>query len=345
MGADFIKKACKGSGSENYSIQDSIEYVKGILLVKNYSIQAISVLGLFLLSSVAQALQQQSLSSDTPENPAQVAVAEDKPNILPVSALNDFPWPAADHVISYGTDPLQFGELRLPKGDGPHPVMMLIHGSCWLADYDIAHIRKLAHAFTQEGFATWTVEYRRVGNEGGGWPGTYDDIAGAGDYLVTLAKSHPLDLTRTITAGHSAGGHLALWYANRPERFKKAETVTPVGVLALAPAADLAYLHEKKVCGHVIDKLMGGSPAEHPDRYKQGSGIDRLPVMTAQHIILGKYDTSWTPVGRRYVKQAKAMNAPIEVHEALESGHFDMIDPDSTTWPMVLAAAKSLIKK
>ena len=119
--------------------------------------------------------------------------------------------------FSYGEDPLQFGELYLPAGDGPFPVVVLIHGGCWLAEFDQAHLRSLAVAARDSGFAVWNVEYRRVGNPGGGWPGTFLDVAAGTDYLRELARQHPLDLEQVVPVGHSAGGHLALWLAMRSQ--------------------------------------------------------------------------------------------------------------------------------
>jgi acetyl esterase/lipase len=255
------------------------------------------------------------------------------------SELASFPNPPADHVISYGEDDLQFGELRLPSGDGPYPVMLLIHGGCWLSQYDIAHIRKLAAALTAEGIATWTVEYRRVGDPGGGWPGTFDDIAASADHLVTLAPQYDLDLNRVLITGHSAGGHFAIWLANRPSQW--AANLQPTAVLALAPAADLAYLDEQGVCGDVIDKLMGGSAQQYPQRYQMASGTERLPLPVPQTLVMGKYDENWAPIGYRYAEAARSQGNDPVVIEATESGHFEMIDPDSSTWPLVLEAAKS----
>jgi len=255
------------------------------------------------------------------------------------SALASFPQPPADHVIPYGDGNLQFGELRLPQCPGPFPVIVLIHGGCWKAEYDIAHIRKLAAAFTAEGFATWTLEYRRVGDPGGGWPGTFDDAANGADFLIGLTGRFDLDPDRVILAGHSAGGHLAIWLANRPERWPAG--LRPSAVLALAPAADLVYLHQNGVCQEAVNDLMDGSPGQHPQRYQMASGTSRLPLPIPQYIVLGKYDDDWTPVGRRYIEAARqAGNAP-HVIEADESGHFEMIDPDSSTWRLVLGAARA----
>lgn len=264
-------------------------------------------------------------------------------DLLTSDDLQGFSAPSADHTISYGPDRLQFGELRLPKGDGPYPLLILIHGGCWLSEFDITHSRKLANGFASAGIAVWNIEYRRVGDEGGGWPGTFEDIAVGGDYVSELAKTFSLDLSRVIVAGHSAGGHLALWFANRPSRFRTGNEIALHGVLGLAPAPDLAHLHGSELCGSVIDTLMGGSPREFPERYAEGSGIDRMPSGIAQHIILGTHDESWTPQGERYVEAAKGREVPLSVTYAPLSGHFEMIDPDSSTWSLVLGAAKGLL--
>jgi acetyl esterase/lipase len=265
------------------------------------------------------------------------------------SDLASFESPEPDHRIAYGNDPLQFGELRIPDGPGPHPVAILIHGGCWLSEFDITHLRKLAAAITETGVATWALEYRRVGNPGGGWPGTFQDIADGTDYLRTLAKSHPLDLERVIAAGHSAGGHLALWLGARSklvdrDPFRAENPVLPRAVLGLAPAPDLAYLHDQDVCGNVVDKLLGGSPESQSDRYRMSSPMDLTPLGVPQILILGERDDNWTPVGRRYFDRAKAAGDDVRVVEAPESGHFEMIDPDSTTWPLVTGALRQLLE-
>src|SRR5215813_5200034 len=125
------------------------------------------------------------------------------------------PAPPADHRLAYGSNEFEFGELRLPKSPGPYPVAVIIHGGCWMSQYGLTYMGHLSAALTEAGVATWSIEYRRIGNQGGGWPGTFEDAARATDHLRTLAKSYPLDLNRVIAIGHSAGGHLALWLAER----------------------------------------------------------------------------------------------------------------------------------
>jgi acetyl esterase/lipase len=274
--------------------------------------------------------------------------ASPQPDLMTSDDLASFESPEPDHRIAYGEDPLQFGELRIPKGEGPYPVVILIHGGCWRSEFDITHLRKLAAAITETGIATWALEYRRVGNPGGGWPGTFQDIARGTDHLRLLAKSHRLDLDRVLAAGHSAGGHLALWLAARPkltdrEPFRAENPVLPGAVLALAPAPDLAFLHQQDVCGSVVDKLLGGSPEAQAERYAVASPMNLLPLKVPQVLLIGRYDGNWAPVGRRYFDRAKAAGDYVRLVEAPESGHFELIDPDSTTWPLVRDALHDLL--
>ena len=275
---------------------------------------------------------------------------EQAPKMMTAEELDLFGNPPADKRLSYGDGPFQFADLRLPEGKGPHPVVILIHGGCWLSQYDIVHIGKFAQAFADNGIASWTVEYRRVGNEGGGWPGTFQDIAQSAAGLLEHAEEYSLDTTRVIVAGHSAGGHLALWFAAREKYevsplFSSIKPVQLKGVLALAPAPDLAYLHEKAVCGGVIDKLLGGSPKEYPARYAMTSGTEIVPIGLPQILVIGHHDLNWKGIGYRYYEAAKAEKDDVRAIEAPESGHFEMIDPDSSTWPLVIDAARELLAK
>jgi acetyl esterase/lipase len=259
--------------------------------------------------------------------------------------------PPPDHRIAYGPGPLQFGNLRLPKRPGPHPVVLFIHGGCWLSQYDIAHAAALEQALADSGFAVWSLEYRRVGNDGGGWPGTFTDIAQGADHLRELAPRYALDLNRVIASGHSAGGQFALWLAARPKipqasALHRADPLNVRGVLGLAPAPDLEGLHASGVCGNVIDRLMGGSPADHPDRYASTSPMQLTPIGVPQQLVIGALDRTWTPIGRTYAAHAAAArDMQIEVVEAPESGHFDMLAPDTTTWPLVINALKRLVAR
>jgi len=120
--------------------------------------------------------------------------------------------------LAYGPGAFQFGDLRLPAGPGPgpHPTVVLIHGGYWRARYGLKLMTGLAKDLAARGYAAWNIEYRRIGNPGGGWPGTFLDVAQATDYLREIAPTYALDLKRVVPIGHSAGGHLALWLAGRP---------------------------------------------------------------------------------------------------------------------------------
>ena len=142
------------------------------------------------------------------------------------------------------------------------------------------------------------------------------DIADGADHLRKLALEHPLDLERVIVMGHSAGGHLALWLAARDRLpddspFRSADAVEVDGVLGLAAAADIGYLHEREVCGHVIDGLMGGGPEAFPERYDAGSPVRTVPVDVPQRLVNGARDTFWTPVAERYVAAALQLFASV----------------------------------
>lgn len=253
-----------------------------------------------------------------------------------------------DQRIHYGPGPLQFGNLRLPKTAGPHAVVVFIHGGCWLSQFDVAHAAAAEQAIADAGYAVWSLEYRRVGDDGGGWPGTFADIGRGADYLRVLARTHALDLSRVVTSGHSAGGAFALWLGARGKipassELYVADPLVVRGVLGLAPAPDLERLHSSGVCGNVIDRLMGGSPAAHPDRYASASPMQLAPIALPQVLVVGAHDQAWGPVGRAYYAHARAAgDTAVHVVEAPDAGHFELIAPATTSWPIVLSSLKAL---
>ncbi|HZW60425.1 MAG TPA: alpha/beta hydrolase [Woeseiaceae bacterium] len=269
-------------------------------------------------------------------------------DLLGAADLAHFAQPPADARIHYGGDPLQFGDLRLPPRDGPHPVAVMIHGGCWLAEYDIAHSSALSAALARSGIATWSLEYRRIGDAGGGYPGTLEDVAHGADHLRAIAGQYDLDLDRVITMGHSAGGQLALWLAVRERLpaaapFDAAAPLAVRGVLALAPAADFDYLYERGTCEGAVARLMGAAPRELPGPYAWSDPMRFPAPPVPQVIVVGRYDETWSPPARNYFRKARARGDDIRLLEAPESGHFELIDPRSSTWPLVLGAARELL--
>ncbi|MGQ0766391.1 MAG: alpha/beta hydrolase family protein [Gemmatimonadota bacterium] len=267
------------------------------------------------------------------------------------NSLRSRPVPAAER-IAYGDDSLQFGVLRLPVGQGPFPVVVFMHGGCWLNAYDLRYTAPIEDAFRNAGFAVWSIEYRRVGDSGGGWPGTFIDVARGADHLHKLARDRPLDLNRVVSSGHSAGGAFALWLAARGKRstaqhrdlLSAGSALEIHGVLGLAPAPDLESLHAAGVCGKVIDRLMGGSPAAVPDHYASVSPFTMSPIGVPQFLVIGLRDSAWAPSGRSYVARARSVgDTSITVIDAPESGHFDLLAPETASGALTLEALRNLL--
>ena len=192
---------------------------------------------------------------------------------------------APSKVEAYGADPLQYGELRLPAGPGPFPVAVIIHGGCWTRGFaTLRYMAPLASALAAKGVATWNVEYRQLGDNEAGWPGTFLDWAAATDHLRALAQKHPLDLSRVIAVGHSAGAQAALWLAARgrlppTSAIRSGDPLKISAVVAIDGPVDLkAFIAlDKFVCGKpVVSRLLGGSPEEVPGRYRESSPIELL---------------------------------------------------------------------
>jgi acetyl esterase/lipase len=257
------------------------------------------------------------------------------------------PSPPADHRESYGPSPVQFGELRLPRGSARVPVVVFLHGGCWRAAYDHAHVAAAAASLADAGYAVWVPEYRRVGEEGGGWPGTFDDVASAVDHVRTLAARYPtLDTTRVILAGHSAGGQLALWAASRKAGDARSGSTPPLpvaGVVSLAGITDLATYASPGGCGSAVVPLMGGTPAEVPDRYRAVSPIERVSLGVPVRIVHGAADPT-VPLAqsRTFAERVVAAGGRAVVTEVPSAGHFDVVAPQSAAWPAVLDAFRAL---
>ena len=257
----------------------------------------------------------------------------------------------ADHRIPYGQDVLQFGELRLPEGTDPVPLIVLIHGGCWRSQYDLKHVAPAAQALAKEGFATWTIEYRRVGDPGGGWPGTFDDISRAVDHVRALAIQFPrIDSARVLLMGHSAGGQLALWAGSRKQNettglFRSARPPLPIiGVVGLAAITDLAeYGAAPGGCNGAVTPLMGGTSAAYPDRYRAVSPMDRSPIGVRVVLVHGDADPI-VPVAqsRKLVTKERAEGASPELTIVPGAGHFDLVAPQVAAWAAVLRAVRSL---
>ncbi|PTL84441.1 alpha/beta hydrolase [Vitiosangium sp. GDMCC 1.1324] len=259
------------------------------------------------------------------------------------------PAPPADARIPYGDDPHQFGDLRLPGGKGPHPVVVVVHGGFWRARYDLEHVGHLCADLTARGYATWSLEYRRVGHPGGGWTGTLEDAARGMDHLRALAARYPLDLERVVVLGHSAGGHLALWLAGRgrlkPGRPLYIEnSFKPRGAVSLAGVADLARAFELRLSDGIVESFLGGTPAQVPERYELASPAALLPLGVKQVLVHGTDDdTVPLSVSTEYHARATKLGDSVRLVSLPGAGHFEVIDPRAREWPQVVEAVASLM--
>ncbi len=261
--------------------------------------------------------------------------------------------------VDYGPDRSQFGELTLPAGDGPVGVVVVVHGGFWRSGFGLDLGRPLAVDLANHGLAGWNVEYRRVGG-GGGWPGTFDDVAAAVDLLagpVQDTAGGRLDLDRVVAVGHSAGGHLATWLAARPGLPDGAPGAGPAvtlrGAVSQAGVLDLGDAAERRVGNSAVPDLMGGLPDEVPDRYALGSPVARLPFDTPVVCVHGTADGN-VPIrqSERFVAAATARSAggarigtagTAELVVLPGVDHFAVIDPSTAAWAVCRDAALRLI--
>jgi acetyl esterase/lipase len=245
-----------------------------------------------------------------------------------------------DARIFYGPDPLQFGELRLPPGAGPFPVAVLVHGGCWLSIADNDYMDPVAQALTGAGWATWNLEFRKLDEPGGAWPGIFRDVAAGTDHLREVARHHPLDLAHVVTVGHSSGGHLALWLASRHRipagaELHDADPLTVHGVVSLAGIADLVHYHEMKVeaCGDTPTQLLGGTPPPESPRTAQASPAALLPTGVPQILLTGQDDYAVPPAhGDAYAALAAAKGQEAVHHVIPHASHFEIVAPWTEPW-------------
>jgi len=231
--------------------------------------------------------------------------------------------PPADVRLAYGPDPLHFVDVRLPRGKGPHPALLFIHGGFWRAKYDLLHAGHLSAAFAEAGLVTFNLEYRRVGNPGGGWPGSFEDVTKAFNFLLGVATKYQIDKKRIAVMGHSAGGQLALCLADHQRSLRAA--VSLAGVLDLGKAYEL-HLSNDAVVGY-----LGGTPGQVSDHYREASPIE-LTVSKHIHqvVIHGKQDEVVpVAISRDYVRAKKKKDENVKLVEIDDCGHFEVIDPQA----------------
>jgi acetyl esterase/lipase len=252
--------------------------------------------------------------------------------------------------IAYGADPLQYAELWLPEGPGPFPVAVMVHGGCWTTAVAKAQIMAwAADDLRKRGIAVWNIEYRGVDRPGGGYPGTFYDVETAADSLRGQAQANHLDLSRVVTIGHSAGGHLAFWLVARPglpgaSVLRTPEPLKIKGSISLGGLPDLAAARAAgdASCGvEAVDKLAG---APRANAYADTSPSEMPAPAGPQVVINGERDPIAPPaMGRAYVAKLKAKGGAIR-EEVVPMGHAELIAPGTAAWSRAVAAVEELLR-
>lgn len=242
------------------------------------------------------------------------------------------PPPPADARVTYGSDPNQFLDLRLPKTKGPHPLVLNIHGGYWRAKYSLDHAGHLCAALTAKRIVTANLEYRRVGNQGGAWPNTFADIRAAYQFLRQHAAEHNADSQRMVVMGHSAGGQLALCLA--------AHESTVTRVISLAGIVDLQRAYQLHLSNDAVVEFLRGTPTEVPDHYREANPMQLSIPQARQWLIHGSADDVVPPAfSRDYVaikqKRTGKEKEDARLLEISGADHFDLIDPRTPAWKKI----------
>ncbi len=297
----------------------------------------------FLCVSITSLLVSCSVKNNTAINmpPAYVA-----PNVS-YSSILALPFEQADKTVFYGDDPLQFGKLWLPnhslidsqknnlmnKSKQPG-LVIFIHGGCWLNAFSIEHSYPLTSALAAQGNMVWSIEYRRTGDAGGGWPGTFHDVLAGIDYI--LNQTHfKFDKSKVFLVGHSAGGHLAL-LAQSVLMAKSAQPNMTEKVIGLAAISDLKqYAVGGNSCQSAVAGFMGGEPSELIDDYSTANPSEQLNTNEKLTTLIHGTGDSIVPI-----RQSSNANFNAKFVAVENAGHFDWLHPDSEAFKVLLEQIK-----
>jgi acetyl esterase/lipase len=251
---------------------------------------------------------------------------------------------APTDTVHYGPAPSQVADLFVPKTKGPHPVVVLLHGGCFLKQYEgFAQTSALAADLAGRGYAVWNVEYRKLGEPGAGYPGTFQDVAAGIDALRTEAPKYDLDLKRVVAMGHSAGGHLALWAASRGKLpaaspLRTADPLKIRAVISLAGIGDLDGQGDVFAlpCGDdTIDRLIDYDHRKQP--YADTSPAALLPSGVKVVMVQGVFDPVMPPyTGRDYALLVRKAGDRADVVIIPDAAHFDLVIPSTPAWSEIV---------
>ncbi len=311
----------------------------------------------FLIPTFTACLAASACSGSSPAVPPQPATEQSNPvspaKLMTWDDLLGRPRPTPSQTVQWGPGATDIADLWLPDGAGPHPVVVMVHGGCWQKEVaDRTIMDWAAEDLRARGLAVWNIEYRGVDETGGGYPGTFLDVAHAADALRDQAAAHNLDLTRVAAFGHSAGGHLAMWLAARPKLppaspMRMDNPLKLVGVVNSGGLADLAA--SKDVTGRscladIYDKLVGQISSSRALVLSDTSPAEMFPLGVRQISISGHDDIIAPPVlGESIARKARAAGDSAEARVVMNEGHAELIAPGTKAWDVEVAALKAML--
>lgn len=258
------------------------------------------------------------------------------------------------HTIRWGEGATNIADLWLPAGAGPHPVVVMVHGGCWqkaIADRTI--MNWAAEDLRQRGMAVWNIEYRGVDEEGGGYPGTFEDVARAADALRPQAPVYNLDLARVAAFGHSAGGHLALWLGARPRLparspLRMDDPLKFVGVLNSGGLADLEASRSvtpRSCLEDIFGDLVGQFSSTRANVLSDTSPVEMLPLRIRQVSVNGHEDRIAPPaLGAGWARKSRAAGDDASVEIVMDTGHVELVSPGTKAWEIEAAALQEMLR-
>lgn len=260
--------------------------------------------------------------------------------------------PNPSERLPYGGSPYQFVELFQPRGLGPFPVVVLIHGGCFKNQYQgMPQMRGIAGALSSQGIAVWSIEYRGIDEPGGGYPGSFQDVNAALDMLAVQAENRHFDIARIIAVGHSSGAYLALWTAGRSRvpassPLHDSQSISVRNVVALGGLGDLRPYAEslQNACGYSISQVTGVSSAARQDVYADTTPIELSPNGSHTVFVNGELDNLATPQeAQGYADRVRRRGDAAETVVLPGASHFDEVSITSASWPVVLGVIRSLL--
>lgn len=229
----------------------------------------------------------------------------------------------ARETIRYGELPSQFVEIwRAAGGSSPRGVVIALHGGWWRDRHDLHLMGPICANLHRSGWTVANVEYRRTGDDSGGWPVTMSDVTDA--IAAVGAVGLVPDGSPTIAIGHSAGGHLALMSLSRG---------LIDSAVALAPITDLARCVREELGESATVVFMGSGPESDPQSYLDAAPISQAPNGRRRLIVHGCQDDR-VPIehSRNYMRVAMTDDEPVSYLEMINTDHFDVIDPEHASW-------------